>query len=56
MPRKHVEEHGKCYCGIKKKVFTLPQKVNDKHNLLTSSTRTPKFIREQWCNALMAFH
>ena len=25
-------------------------------NHLTSSTRTPKFIREQWSNALMAFH
>ena len=33
MLRKHVEEHKKCYCGILKKVLTLPQKVNDKHNL-----------------------
>ena len=24
--------------------------------LLTSSTRTPKFIRKQWRNTLMAFH
>ena len=24
--------------------------------VLTSSTRTPKFIRKQWRNALMAFH
>ena len=38
------------------KYFKEAVGISPKQYHLTSSTRTPKFIRKQWRNALMAFH
>ena len=39
-----------------KKTDLMAAKPGKYLHTLTSSTRTPKFIRKQWRNALMAFH
>ena len=50
------EENRRGYMLSVQQVYNSLIKYNRHLDLLTSSTRTPKFIRKQWRNALMAFH